>query len=492
MTIPVDQIVRVNPGVLTAAGSAVDLNGLILTQSTYPPIGAVVSFASADDVGSYFGPLSTEKQMADKYFPGPDNATKTPGRLYFAQYPSASVAAYLRGGSMASVSPATLKTYTGTLTIVADGVSKTSSSINLSSATSFSNAATIITAAFTSPGFAVTYDATQQTFVVTSSTTGASSTMQVATGTIAASLKLTSATSAVTSQGAVAGVPATNMDAIKAVTQNWAAFTTTWEPDLAGKSAFSDWSNAQGERFCYVGWDTDVNALVSGSTTTWGHYLQSNDLIGSLPFFGTNLHAAFVLGWAASLDFDRLNGRQTLAFRSQSGMQPSVTTASGAQALEDNGYNFYGAYATAKDGFNFAYPGSVSGQWLWADTYFNQIWLNANLQLAMITLLTSVNSIPYNTQGYALVEAACLDPINAAVNFGAIRSGINLSASQKAQIKNALGFDASPALFAKGWYLQIVDATAAQRVERASPSITLFYCDGGSVQRLTLASIAVL
>ncbi|SEF31351.1 DUF3383 domain-containing protein [Variovorax sp. NFACC27] len=491
MTIPADQIVKVNPGVLAAAGSAVDLNGLILTNSTYPPIGAVVPFALAADVGAYFGNQSVEKQMADIYFAGVTNGTKTPGLLYFVQYPVASVAAYLRGGSLASMTLTQLKALTGSLTIVADGVSKTAASISLSAATSFSNAATIIQAAFTTPGFTVTYDSMRSAFVVTSSTTGVTSTMAIATGTIAAGLALTTQTGAVLSQGAVAGVPATNMEAVVAATINWASFTTTWEPVTADKTAFSIWANSKGPRFAYVGWDTDVNAKVQGNTTTWGYYLQANQVESSVPVYGDQTHAAFAMAWAASLDFDRLNGRSTLAFKAQGGLIAYVTNASDAVALKANGYNFYGAYATAKDNFVFMYAGAISGTWTWADTFFNQIWLNANLQLAMIRLLLSVGSIPYNTQGYSLVNAACLDPINAGVNFGAIRTGVALSESQKAQIQNALGFDASPAIFAKGYVLQIVPATAAIRVERASPSMTLYYADGGSIQQLTLASISI-
>ena len=74
---------------------------------------------------------------------------------------------------------------------------------------------------------------------------------------------------------------------------------------------------------------------------------------------------------------------------------------------------------------------------------------------------------------------------------GAIRTGVALSASQKAQIQYALGKDVSATIYAKGWYLQIDDATAAVRADRASPTMTLYYADGGSVQALTLASIAI-
>ncbi|WP_160286393.1 DUF3383 domain-containing protein [Pseudomonas knackmussii] len=490
-TIPISQIVQVNPGVLAAAGSAVDLNGLILSQNAFLPVGQAVPFATAQDVINYFGAGSVEAQMAGIYFKGFTNCTKRPGLLYFWAYPTAPVAGFMRGGSLASMTLTQLKALSGVLTVTIDGVAKTSSSINLSAATSFSNAATIIQAGFTSLGGTVTYDAQHAAFVFTSSTTGASSSVSFASGTLSASLKLTQATGAITSSGAGASTPATAMPGVVAATQNWGCFTTTWEPVLADKQAFSDWANAQNDRYAYVGWDSDVNAKTAGSTTTWGYYLLSNQVNDSIPVFGDQTHAAFVLGYAASLDFDRLNGRATLAFRSQSGLAASASNASDAAALEANGYNFYGIYANATQNFNFMYPGCASGEWDWVDTFLNQIWLNANLQLAMITLLQNVGSIPYNNQGYALIDAACQDPIAAAVNFGAIRTGVALSDAQKAEIQFAVGKDVSAALQAKGYYLQIVPATAAIRAARTSPSMTLYYTDGGSVQRLTLASIEI-
>jgi hypothetical protein len=490
MTIPASQIVQVNPGVLAAAGSAIDLNGLILTNSPYPPIGAMPGFATAADVGAFFGLTSLEYEAALIYFAGPTNATKTPGLLYFSQYPAADVPAYLRGGSLGLTLDA-LKALSGTLTVNSNGTPVTSSSITLTAATSFSNAATIIAAAFTAPTFTVAYDAQHDAFVFTSNTSGTASTIDFATGTLAAGLKLTAVTGAVTSQGAAAATPAGALSAALLVSQNWAAFTTTWEPVLADKTAFSAWTTLQNDRFVYAGYDSDVNALVAGNTTTWGYAVgQAND-DGTVLIFGDLTHAAFVLGAIASIDFSRLNGRATLAFQKQAGLLPSVSSASDADALIANGYNFYGSYATANQDFTFFYPGSTPGQWKWIDSYVNQIWLNAQLQLAMFTLLQSVGSIPYNAAGYALVDAAVMDPINAAVNFGAIRAGVALSASQIAAIRNAVGADVSGTITATGYYLQIVPATAAIRTARTSPAMTLYYADGGSIQKLNLASIEV-
>jgi Protein of unknown function (DUF3383) len=276
------------------------------------------------------------------------------------------------------------------------------------------------------------------------------------------------------------------------VTQNWALFATTWEPETIDKIAFSKWADSSGERFAYVGFDSDPQAKVAGSATTWAAAVQKAKMEGTVLLFGDQTHAAFILGFAASLDFDRLNGRATLAFRTQSGLLPAVDSASDALALKANGYNFYGVYANSTASWNFMYAGVISGTWSWLDSFLNQIWLNANLQLAMVNLLMAINSLPYNTSGYSLVDAACLDPINKALNYGAIRTGITLSDSEVAQIQNALGFDASTAIEAKGFYLYIAPASADIRASRGSPSMTLYYTDGESMQALDLASICVV
>ena len=493
-TIPFSQVVQVVPSVLSANGVAVDLNGLVLTQNAAAPYGSILTFANAAGVQSYFGAGSTEAAIANVYFNGYNNGTQLPGTLLMTRYPETAIAGWLTGGSLANVTLGQLQAFTGTLSITVAGVVKTSGTINLSGATSFSNAATIIQAAFTSPGFTVTYSSTSSSFVFTTSTTGATQTMSyAATGTLATELALTAATGAILSQGADVATPATFMAGILTQNQNWATFMTVWEATLTEKEAFAQWSNSASPRWLYVCQDSDPNVLIASSTSTFGDYLQVNQLIGSCPIFGDYTHAAFVCGFAASLNFNRLNGRATLDFKSQSGLVPSVTNATQYAAVLANGYNAYGAWGSNNpaNNANWFFPGSVSGKWLWADTYLNQIWLNANLQLAMVNLLTQVGAVPYNSQGNGLIYSAALDPINSALNFGAIRAGINVSAAQAAEIQYALGFNAAPTIASQGFYLQILPATAQTRAARQSPPITLYYQDGEAVQQIVMASIAI-
>ncbi|MDR9839457.1 DUF3383 domain-containing protein [Herbaspirillum huttiense] len=491
MSIPASQLVQVNPGVIGAGGAALDLIGTIMTNNTAVPIGSVLPFPDADSVGAFFGSVSTEKSLADIYFKGRDNATKLPGRLLFAQYPTANVAAYVRGGSLAAMTLAQLQALSGTLIVTVDGTAKTSSAINLSAATSFSNAATIMQAGFSSLGGTVSYDAQRAAFVITSATTGATSTISYVSGTLAAGLLLTQATGAVLSQGAIASVPATAMDAVVAVNSNWAGFMTTFEPVTADKLAFSAWVNSKNKRFVYVGWDTDITATQANNTTSWGAQAKAANYDGSVPVYQSISHAAFVLGMIASIDFDRKNGRITFAFKGLSGLTPSVTDATIASNLKANGYNFYGDYATSSQDFQLFYPGSVTGKYLFLDEYVNQIWLNAGLQQAMVTMLQTENSIPYNTTGNTTVDAYCNDPIGSALNFGAIRGGVPLSAGQAVQVNNSAGVKIDNVLATRGWYLQILAASAQVRAQRGSPPITFWYMDGGSVQQITLASIVI-
>ena len=492
MTIPASDIVVVNPGVVGSGGNPLALNGVILSTNILLPTAAVRGFASADAVKAFFGAASAEYAIAQVYFLGFDNSTIKPGTLYFSPYVNTARAAWLQSGNMSAVSLTDLQALSGVLTVSIDGVAKTSSSINLATATSFSDAASMIDAGFTSGDVAVTWNAVNSTFLFTSPTTGDASTMSFATGTLSAGLMLTSATGAILSQGADADTPATAMDAVKAATQNWVDFMTMWEPVIEDKEAFAVWTNAQNQRFMYVCWDTDAQAIVNGSTTCFGAIAKSLQYDGVVPVYNTKELAAFMLGTVASIDFSRLNGRITSAFKSQSGFVPTVTDQQIAANLLENGYSFYGAYATANDQFNFLYNGQMSGKWSWVDTFVDQVYLNAQFQLALLSLLTTVKSIPYNESGYSLIRAAMIDPISQALNFGSIRTGITMSAQQKAVVNQAAGLDVSTIIEQQGYYLQILDPGAQVRGNRGTPVINFWYTDGGAVQKITVASIDIM
>lgn len=576
-SIPADQLVSVIPGVLGAGGNPLSLNSVFLTPNNAVPIDSEIgyvamAFPTLQSVQDFFGVGTVEALMAAKYFSGFTGATVLPGTLYFTQYNTAAVAAYLRGGSLGSMTLAQLQALSGTIIVGIDGRTVTSANIDLSVATSFSNAAALMqtglrtlggifqgqasqtaasstltvssvasgalhvgdvitgtgvavntsivaqltgtpggvgtytvsnttgfaaTTVSVTSGASVTWDSQRKAFVITSATTGVNSSLDTfATGTLSQGVKLREVDGGVLSQGAAAATPALVLGDIINQTQNWALFMTLAEFTTQEMLEFADWANSSGQRYAYVGWESsagpaagaDANCFAmltenyNGVISVWG--LTGND--------GAIAKAAFICGMTAAINFSETNGRITYAYKSQGGLSPDVTDATTAQNLLANGYNFYGAYATANDQFQFLQNGQISGAWSWIDAYVNQIKLNSDLQLAFVAVLSQTKSIPYITRGYDLLRAAALGPINAALNFGSIVAGVNLSVAQRVAVNSAANNpNVADVLQSRGWFLLIRDADAVTRSNRGSPPMTLWYTDGGSIQRINLASIDV-
>jgi len=513
MTIPSSQFVGATPSVLNAGGAGLVLNGLFMTESLLMPTGTVSSFSGSSAVGAFFGLASPEYAASLIYFAGYSTATLAPSAMLFAPYNAANRAGFVNSGSWLNTPLATLTAITpGTLTVTVAGVAETSSSINLSAASSFSNAAALISAAFTSPVFAVTFSATSGQFIITSTATGASETVIFPTGTIAAGLLFTQATGATLSQGAALDTPTSAMANAWAHSQNWESMVTLFEPNLANKELFAAWFTAQSENVVWLAWDSDAQASVSGATEPFGVVAIANAYnglacIGGDPAIlnlsttpvGSTLAslvmniAIFISGAIASINFNEENGKTNLTFLSQSGLTPACANQQTYQNLVANGYSTYCAVATRNQGFNFFANSNMPGIFPWLNTFIGNAWLSDQLNVANLTLLTTVGSLAYNANGYGLLRTALVGgPIAAALNFGQIQTGVTLSSSQIADITSKLGASYATLISTQGYYLQIQDPGATVRQQRGTPIVNLYYTDGGSIQSIQMGSIDVL
>lgn len=343
----------------------------------------------------------------------------------------------------------------------------------------------------------VTYDSVSTAFIIASGTTGANSTMSFATGTLATSLELTSAAGAVLSQGADATTPSTFMDGVVAVTQNWVSFTTLFDPDngsgYANKLAFAAWTNDQDDALTYVGWDPDTAPEDSApDVDSFGYQVVTVfGYSGTQPVLTpTYEKAAFVCSIPACYNIAETNGRTTFFARRQSGLEPDIRTATARANLLANGYNAYGVYANGANEWIWYFSGTISGKFKWADSFINQVAMNSAFQTALMFLMQTMRSIPYNATGRGFIESALADPIEIFLNFGAIVAGIELSSQQASDVNNAAGLDIATTIQNQGWYLQVKPATAV-RIARGSPPCKFFYQDGESIQEIDLDSIVI-
>lgn len=343
----------------------------------------------------------------------------------------------------------------------------------------------------------VTYDSQTQAFQITSGETGSVS--SVAFGEsygsgvdLSQTLNLTEQAGAVQSVGTDGESLTDTMANVLKYARDWVSFSTIFEPVYAEKIELAQWCASWDTRFLYVLWDTDNAARVNGSTISAG-YAINHDLAldGTCCVYNSLDLAASVMGAVACLNFNQLNGRTTLAYRQFEGVTITCDDDEDYDALVANGYNCYADFATAANNFRFFQNGQVSGRFEWADSYLNAIAMKDSLQLNILDLFAAVRSLPYNEDGFASIRTACLDTINKFLNFGAIRTGISLSQTQKVQLLQEVGKDISQTLETVGWYMQITDPGATVRGQRETPNCLFYYMDGGSIQKIVMPATCI-
>ena len=493
MSISASQIVNVIPRVINAGGTDLEITGLLLTDNPLCVFPGTVSFTSANAVGSYFGETSAEYQAAAKYFLGYDNSFRKPRRLHFARLVDSAIAGSLIGGTAGSMDE--MKAITaGGFTINVDGSPKTVTALDLSEATTQSDIAQSIQTQLT--GTTVQYNSNLNAFIITSSQTGDTSSVSVAEDTAenaASILGLTADAGATASAGSAALEPSANMNSITNITQNWVSFTTMEEQEDDVIEAFSEWANNSNGEYLYCPYTTQENDTNPNAGSNLPKTLANANYEGVVLTYGGLDYALLVMSIGACIDWDRNNGLVTWAFKSQSGLEASVTDDTTAANCVELNVNYYGRWATRNDDFIQYYQGAmIGGNFGFVDAYVGNLWLRNALQVSLMNGLAQVGRVPYTDEGYTIIRAWCMDPINRALNNGVIDPGVTLSESQRAQLMNEIGEDVSDQILTDGYYLMVADPGASARVDRDTPTLGLWYTYGGSVHKLELPVTAVL
>lgn len=494
MTIPASQLVDITPRVIGGGLSGLAFVGTFLSKNSVLPTKSAVPFYSLSSVGEYFGTASVEYKLASNYFLADSNSTKKPDVLWFYRHADAAVGAFLRGASSPAKLDALKAVTAGSFSIKVDGSTLSITGLDFSAQVSFSGVASVIQTALNTAlaGTTCSWDVNFQAFVVGSPTTGVDSTIEFATAASSGTdvSGLLGLTSGVLSQGQAATYLADTMKDCVNSNSNFWSFMPVWEETTNEALELAGWCNEQGVRFLYVLVDKSADALVANSQACLAY--QVSDFNGVCCVYNTKGLGAMAMGIGAAIEPSRLNGRKTWAFKQQNGLAFTVDKDTDAQVLLNNGYNFYGNYATASEQFKLFQNGQISGGAKWIDTYYGQVFIRDGLQNAWLNALMLNNTIPYNADGYSILRAAAMDIINASVNAGFIRQGVSLSESQKATVQSEAGLDISGALETQGWYLQILDPTTVVRQERGTPVVSFWYMDGGSVQRIQGVSTVLL
>ena len=506
MAIPASELVRVQPRVLAGTGQDLAFNGLFLTENALAPVGTLLTFRDAASVSEYFGSASDEAKAAAVYFGGYNNSFLKPTQLYVWRTHKNAAAPFVRSQAFSTAAVKTLlddlKGITaGTFNATIGGTAISLSEVDLSGSDSISAALDIVTkkiaategASPAAAGVALSWNSVLRAFTLTAGAAGSTVAIANLSGTIPDALGLTSG--AVVSAGADAQDYASCLDEVCETTQNFVTYSTIAEADRADALALAGWSNTQyaaGNQFLYVYWSDDAVLKTADASETAAIAIRDAEYTGTAGVYGDVRYPAFLMGVAASIDWDRIDGAITTAFKAQSGLTANVQVKDDAANLIANGMNFMGNYASRNDNFILFQNGQMFGQWSWIDTYLNATWLNNALQVQILSGLELAGRVPYTEAGYTRIRAWVQDVVDRALTNGVIDRGVRLSETQKTELINEAGKDISTDLYNNGYVLQINDATAAVRQARISPSMSFWYTYGGSVHKINLPSTAVV
>lgn len=505
MAINASYIVRINPRVSNPATETLEMNGVLLSKNaSIPADNIVISFYSAEDVGLYFGFDSEEYRGASVYFLGFENSSLKPNVLYVGRHVSTNVAPFIRGAEIDVDFPTFLAEGNGSLELVVNASTVEIADLDFSAATSFSEIAILlqgaIRVAVADPDLpdntaleqaTVEFSPAFNAFTITGGMAGKDNTMTVTGGNLASRMGFSNP--AAQSQGVNARSAAETMAAVTSASGGWVSFTTAFEATVQEAKDFATWSSQQNVTTLYANWTSDSDVADPQDTDNVVVELIDADVSATTTVFAPNCElACFVMGAVGSIDYSGSQTVSTMAFRKAPGVGVTVSDSATATVLDSRNVNYYGDYATRNMRFRNFQTGRMYGSYGFIDPYINAIWLNNALQNTIMQGFERNNRVPYNEDGYTIVRGWVMGPVQQALTNGVIDTGLTLSEAQKAEIIREAKKDIIMDLQQLGFYIQVEDPGAAARAARQSPIVNLWYTYAGSVQKLTMGSIAVL
>lgn len=517
MSLPYSKFVPISAKVQSPAFTVEKQHALLATTNSL--IGTAtpfIEFAGASALTNFKAALgggTADYTFASKYFNFSSKTGASPDKLVVARWYKTATAPFIKGAKL-TATVAELKAITnGSFGLTLDGTN-VEIIVNLASATSYSEIATIIETAIQSntssgtafTGATVAYSTITGGFIITSGTTGASASVAAVTaGTTGTDLsELLGLSTAELSQGANAETFAEFCDRI--VNANSAGFSITTTETLDNDEIIAAVAWLQGS----LGDQTisTVCRLVFDITDkTTAKALQSTiaelSYTGYVVIYDPNNEQVNALDCAicAATDHQAANGAINFNFQPAAGYTPITTLGdvvnyqagqtnlSLAQELDELCISYVYSVGAGTQQVVLYGMGLMQGAYGTEDVQCNEAALEKDLQVAVMNGFIAVNK--YKLQGTDAQEAisGLITPaFERAKRNGAIALNGTLSDSDKISIYSATNNeDAAGAVEQNGYYFQIQDLTA-EDISLRRVRVLVCYLSGGVINQLRITN----
>lgn len=414
-----------------ASVSQRELIGRVFTTNYLVPVNTVVEFGGGAttalaSVGEYFGTTSDEYAFAQRYFDFTTAANTQPQKIGFARYAVEAVSATLTG--KANPLLADLQAVTnGTLVVSIDGTDYSFGGINLSTATSLTDVATLLSTAITSSSGVCTYDIITGRFTITAATS-----ISYATGTVADAMGFVEGVAILGSAGAAKTALETVSESSE-LSNNFFSFCFLASLATADIKAVAEWVDMQNVKYMYSVGLTAANASeVQTAVKDYDGVALTLDLHAE--------HAEFMpMSAFAAVNYNKPNSTMDVFYKQFSGVTPSVTTNAARLVYDPLRINYYGTTQQAGQAVSFYQDGVLQGSIPSMTVYANEAWLKDSFITAVLNMRMALDCLPANTTGKSLVMSALMGTVNTALSNGVVLAGKELTATQKAYITTITG-----------------------------------------------------
>lgn len=462
MAISFRKYIDITSGV--GAGAAVGQRELItrmMTSNELLPTGSVVEMTTLDDVGYYFGTDSDEYKRATLYFGWVSKNITSPRKIAFARWADGSTAPMIIGGKSTTTLDAWNDVTAGAISITMGGVTNVISTLDFSSAVSLAGVAAVLQVGIRAEtggmwtAATVTYDATNQRFVLEGGSTGAATVGAALAGSGTEILNLINWAEGVDpianarwSDGAAAQTPLECITESAAASNNFGSFEfLPYESEgglvympQADAEAVAAWNDAENVAYMFLLGVTAADASTySAALIGYGGVAltlapdEATD--GQYP----EMIPGIVL---AATDYSRRNAVQNYMFQQFPSIDPLVTITSASNGYDLIRVNYMGRTQTAGQFIDFYQRGYLCGgatDPVDMGVYANEMWLKDAIAASIMTLLLALGKVSANTQGRAQLLGQVQSVINLALTNGTISVGKDLTVTQRQYVDSITG-----------------------------------------------------
>lgn len=400
---------------------------------------------------------------------------------YYAQVPrpiyfmvglidGGNTAAYATGTSTLNLGALQAVT-AGGFTMTIDGVLTVITAVNLSGATSFAAAATLVQTKLNAqkPGTTCTYNGTH--FVITSPTTGVTSTITVASsdvGGLAAELGMLAAA---LTQGQASETPAQALTECEQVDNSFYGIVLDKEfDDTQAAYDVAVWAQARTKKFFNT--TNDPVCLTNANTGTIAGQMEAASLGNTLSTYAPTAGSyagASVAGRAFTVNFEGTNTTITLMYKKLPTIPVARITSGQNANLNNINCNVF-----LDVGGNSFFAESKMGDGSWFDTKHGLDWLQNRIETDVFNLMYRSNTkVPYTDTGVTMIIQKVEKGLRQGVTNGLIAPGYTTDGEYL-----ELGYRID--------YIPVGDVSAADKGNRIYKGISFIAVGAGAIHKVTI------